>query len=353
MGLAPGGAPGTATICGRLVRGLGEAGGFTRLDWVRRQFIDAVGIDPHPGTVNLEVLPDHLPRWSAVRALAGEPMRSPDAAYCNASCYAVRVDGRLPGAIVLPQVPDYPRHKLEFVAALPVRSHMALAEGGEVRLELCTPVSAKAVLFDLDGTLVDSVGAYLEVARIAATKQGLEVTEPQVRQALCTGTNFWKGVIPHGHTDGEALRRALFSHAAREWPRILREHGKPYPGLAATLDELRGRGLALGIVSGARPEVLELLNEVLDRFDAVVLGPDVAQRKPHPEGLLKCLRMLGVQAADAVYVGDTPIDIQASRAAGMRAVGVLSGAGDSALLSACEPDRLVASHARLPGIFSR
>jgi HAD superfamily hydrolase (TIGR01509 family) len=340
-------------ISGRLVRGLGQAAAFTRLGWVRQQFIDSAGIDPHPGTVNLEVLEDHLADWKKWRALPGEPMESPDAACCSARSYPVRIEGRLPGAIVLPQVPDYPEHKLEFVAALPVRARLALAEGAHVRLETCAPLVAKAVLFDLDGTLVDSIGAYLEVARVAAMNHGLEVTELHVRQALCSGTNFWKGVIADGCEDGEALRKALFSHAAREWPRILSRHGKPFPGLAATLDELRSRDLALGIVSGARPEVLELLHDVLDRFDAVVLGPDVAQRKPHPEGLLKCLQQLGCEASDALYVGDTPIDIEASRAAGMRAVGVLSGAGDSAVLSACEPDRLISSHVRLPAILSR
>lgn len=342
-----------AAISGRLVRGLGQAAAFTRLGWVRRHFIDAAGIDPHPGTVNLQVLDEHLPDWESLRALPGEPMESPDAGYCSARSYPVRIDGRMPGAIVLPQVPDYPQHKLEFVAALPVRQRLALAEGAHLRLEPCAPLVAKAVLFDLDGTLVDSVGAYLEVARVAAMNHGFDVTELQVRQALCSGTNFWKGVIPDGREDGEALRKALFAHAAREWPRILSQHGKPFPGLAATLDELKSRGLALGIVSGARPEVLELLRAVLERFDAVVLGPDVAQRKPHPEGLLKCLRQLGLQACDALYVGDTPIDIQATRAAGMRAVGVLSGAGDSAALSACEPDRLISSHVRLPAILSR
>ena len=335
------------------MRGLGQAAVFTGLEWVRRQLIDCAGIDPHPGTVNLQVLDGHLPDWKSWRALPGEPMQSPDASYCSARCYPVRIEGRLPGAIVVPQVPDYPEHKLEFVAALAVRQRLALAEGAHVRLEPCGPLAARAILFDLDGTLVDSIGAYLEVARLAAMSQGLEVTGLQVRQALCSGASFWKGVIPDGREDGEALRKALFAHAAREWPRILSQHGKPFPGLAATLDELKSRGLALGIVSGARPEVLELLHDVLDRFDAIVLGADVARRKPHPEGLLKCLRQLGLDASQAVYVGDTPIDIQASRAAGMRAVGVLSGAGDSAVLSACEPDRLISSHVRLPAILSR
>jgi HAD superfamily hydrolase (TIGR01509 family) len=330
-------------IEGRLVRGLGQAANFTQLDWVRRHFVDLAGIDPHPGTVNLDVTDEKYQRlW---KTWPGDAMPSADAAFCSALCYPVRIAGRIPGAIVAPQVADYPEHKVEFVAALPVREHLSLQEGALVRLELCRPLAAKAVLFDLDGTLVDSVAAYLEVARVAAKVYGLEVTEQQVRHALATGTNFWKSVV----TD-EAARKALFAHAAREWPRVLREHGKVFPGLAATLDALKRSGMRLGIVSGARPDVLELLHEVLDRFNAVVLGPDVSQRKPHPEGLLKCLQQLGVAPEQALYVGDTPLDIQASRAAGMRAVGVLTGAGDSALLSAHEPDRLVASHAKLAGI---
>jgi beta-phosphoglucomutase-like phosphatase (HAD superfamily) len=98
--------------------------------------------------------------------------------------------------------------------------------------------------------------------------------------------------------------------------------------------------------------VLELLRKdgVLDRFDSIVLGADVSRRKPDPEGIVKCLKELGVAPDAAVYVGDTPVDIQASRAAGVHAVAVLSGAGDSAMLSAHWPDRLLSSHARLAEI---
>lgn len=196
------------------------------------------------------------------------------------------------------------------------------------------------------------MGAYLEVARVAARPHGLEVTEQQVRQALATGSNFWKGVVAPDRQDGEALRNALFARAAREWPRVLREHGKVFEGLAETLDAMKRLGMALGIVSGARPEVLELLRDggILDRFDSIVLGADVSRRKPDPEGIVKCLRQLNVAPGAAVYVGDTPLDIQASRAAGVHAVGVLTGACDSAMLSLHGPDRLVASHARLLGI---
>ena len=341
-------------IEGQLVRGLGQAADFTQIDWVRRQFLDLAGIDPHPGTVNL-ALGDAVnrTRWRRWRDTPGHAMLPADGAFCSARCYPVRIEGRLPAAVVLPQIEDYPEDKLEFVAALPVRAHFALDEGARVRVELCRPLVARAVLFDLDGTLIDSVGAYLEVARIAARAHGFEVTEAHVRHALATGSNFWKGVVPPDRRDSDAVMKDMSAHAGREWPRVLREHGRVFKGLAQTLDAMRSMGMRLGVVSGARPEVLELLREdgVLDRFDSIVLGADVSKRKPDPEGILKCLKELGVAGKAAVYVGDTPVDIQASRAAGVHAVGVLTGAADSAMLSAHGPDRIVSSHLRLVEIL--
>ena len=343
-------------IEGELVSGLGQAAEFTRIGWVRHQLVDLAGIDPHPGTVNL-TLADAASRaiWQSWRDAPGHRMEPPDPAYCSARCYPVRIAGRLPGAVVLPEIADYPENKVELVAALPLRSHLLLAEGARVGVELCRPLAAKAVLFDIDGTLVDSIGAYLEVARVAAAPRGFQVTAEHVRVSLATGRNFWHGVVPGEHADRDALMKAMSAHAAREWPRVLREHGKALPGLAATLDAMKRQGMLLGIVSGARPEVLELLREhgILDRFDSVVLAADVAKRKPDPEGILKCLAALGISPAAAVYVGDTPVDIETSRAAGSRAVAVLTGAGDSAMLSAAAPDRLISSHARLAQVVVR
>ena len=115
---------------------------------------------------------------------------------------------------------------------------------------------------------------------------------------------------------------------------------------------LQRRGIRLGIVSGARPEVMELLRAegILDRFDIVILGNDVSRGKPDPEGICNGLNRLNVLPDAAIYVGDTPIDIQASHSAGVRAVSVLTGAADSVLLSAHGPERLISSLARLPSI---
>ena len=105
-------------------------------------------------------------------------------------------------------------------------------------------------------------------------------------------------------------------------------------------------------MGGGRPKAFLPIggHYTMDRFDAVVLGPDVSRGKPDPEGILACLGKLGVAPAAALYVGDAAIDILASRAAGIRVVSVLTGAGDSAALSTHYPDRLVSCHAKLSAI---
>lgn len=343
------------TIDGHLVEGLGLARNLTQIDWVRRRLIDLVGIDPHPGTLNLDLRDDaNRARWRSWRSMPGEIIEPDNADFCQARCYAVQIEGRIPAAVLLPESTDYPADKMELVAALPLRRHLSLGDNARIRVDLCQPLTAEAILFDIDGTLVDSVGAYLEVARIAAEPFGFNVTEEHVRHALATGDNFWKGIIPQDLLDGDAISKVMSAHAAREWPRILREFGTLFEGVAQTLEALQRRGIRLGIVSGARPEVMELLRTegILDRFDTVILGSDVSRGKPDPEGICKGLSRLDVRPEQALYVGDTPIDIQASHAAGVRAVSVLTGAASSALLSAHEPDRLISSHARLPAIVT-
>lgn len=341
-------------IEGQLVHGLGQAADLTQIDWVRHQIIDLAGIDPHPGTLNLSLSDeDNLRCWQSWRGLSAPVIEPAEAGFCSVRCYPVRIFGRIPAAILLPDTKGYPENKVELVAALPIRKHLSLEENARIRVDLCRPLAAKVVLFDIDGTLVDSVAAYFEVARCTADSFGLEITEEQVRRALATGSNFWQDVVPPDQCDGDAMRKALTIRAIREWPRVLKEYGKVFEGLAQTLDALKALGIRLGIVSGARREVLELLRAegILDRFEAIILGSDVTKGKPDPEGIFKCLRQLNVSPAEAIYVGDAPVDIQAGRAAGVRVVGVLSGAGDSAMLSMHWPDRLVVSHTKLSALM--
>ena len=124
-------------ITGTLVTGLGEAQGFTQLDWARKEFVDKLGIDPYPGTVNL-VLENaaDLKKWAEIRAAPGIVMESPEADWCNGRCYRVRIEGKITGAIVLPEVPGYPASKLEMIAPVGVRDILGIADGDPVTIEL-------------------------------------------------------------------------------------------------------------------------------------------------------------------------------------------------------------------------
>lgn len=121
---------------GRLQSGLGEGAGFVALDWVDRQFHERLGFRPYPGTLNLAMQGEQWTRTrELLRSAPGIPI-DPPPGFCAAKCFRVRIAGRIDGAIVLPEVDDYPADKLEIVAALGVRAELGLADGDLVTLRL-------------------------------------------------------------------------------------------------------------------------------------------------------------------------------------------------------------------------
>jgi len=119
-------------ITGRLASGVGQGRHFTRLDWARSQFIDRLGIDPFPGTINVIVeAPADLATWRDLSAAPGIRIDNPnDGPFdCDARCYLVTIAGRIPGAIVLPEVDGYPAHQIEVIAAEGVRDALGIDDG--------------------------------------------------------------------------------------------------------------------------------------------------------------------------------------------------------------------------------
>lgn len=124
-------------LTGKLVSGVGEARGFTRLPWARAQFVDKLGIDPFPGTLNIRV-EDAAERakWALVKAGAGVTIKPPDPKFCDARCYKLRIQGRIDGAAVVPALPGYPDAQVEVIAAVGLRDALKLADGDTVTLDL-------------------------------------------------------------------------------------------------------------------------------------------------------------------------------------------------------------------------
>ena len=126
-------------ICGRIVSGEGRGRHFTRLDWARRQFIDKLGIDPYPGTVNLIVADaDSKSVWDRLKDTPGVRISNPneDIQDCSARCYRVSIGGHVDGAVVFPEVAEYAEDQVEIIAALGVRNALGTSDGDSLTLEI-------------------------------------------------------------------------------------------------------------------------------------------------------------------------------------------------------------------------
>ena len=198
------------------------------------------------------------------------------------------------------------------------------------------------VLFDLDGTLIDSGAMILASFRHATTTVlGRELPDDELLAGV-------------GGSSLVEQMRLIDTQRADELVRAYREHNEPLheslqacTGALDLLSGLRREGRKLGIVTAKRRATVELAFAVLplrELFDVVVGAEDTVRHKPNPEPIHVALGRLGSSPSEAVYVGDSPFDMRAARAAGVRAVGVTWGGIHSAeRLHAEKPDAVVGS----------
>ena len=341
-------------IAGTVRTGLGRGAGFTGLPWAQRQFRELLGIDPFPGTLNLHVVPASMPGWQSLATGAGVRLVPERATDCAARCYPVRVSvprrGPVTAAIVLPEVPGYGVDQIEVIAAVPLRESLALTDGDLVALDTVRAPGCRAVLFDVDGTLVNSIDGYRLAAERAVQPFGWSVTAEAVSRAMNFGDPFWDLVVPPESRGDQELIERLRRDTMAHWPAVLDESVLVYPGIESVLEELRDAGVRLGICTASRGESFRPLEKagLLAHFDEIVTARHVARRKPDPEGILLCMERMGVLPAETAYIGDAVADIQASHAAGLYAIGVLTGAGTSSLLSAAGAHRILSDLRHLP-----
>jgi phosphoglycolate phosphatase len=189
--------------------------------------------------------------------------------------------------------------------------------------------SLKAVLLDLDGTLVDSAEDIRAALNRALAERGLRrVGLAEVKGMIGDGSLklVERGLAATGGDPGDlAPAHERFLECYGEAPTALT---RPYPEVLDTLRRLREAGLKLAVVTNkpasATRAVLGDL-DLADLVDAVVGGDTASHRKPHPAPLLLALERLGVAAGDALMVGDNHHDVTAARAAGLRAYAVTYG----------------------------
>jgi HAD superfamily hydrolase (TIGR01509 family) len=196
-----------------------------------------------------------------------------------------------------------------------------------------------AVLFDWDGTLVNS--AEVSFRCFESVFAGYGIPFDRAAYAATYSPNWHRTYVAVG------LPPERWSEADDRWVAGYRRETIPLiDGAAAAIDRLTAAGLAVGLVtSGDRARVeRELAAHGLDRIlHVVVCGPDTVNRKPHPEPLLRALQALEVPPALAVYVGDSPEDVEMARNAGVRCIGIPGGFPNVDALERSKPDLLAAT----------
>ena len=125
------------TISGMMAAGLGEAAGFTSLDWAKDAFRERLGIDPFPGTVNLILTSDEdRAAWRQVRSWPGIVLPPPRSDWCNSRCYHATLNNQIEVAIVLPEIDTYPEDQIELIASVGVRDTLNLKDGDPMVIEV-------------------------------------------------------------------------------------------------------------------------------------------------------------------------------------------------------------------------
>jgi HAD superfamily hydrolase (TIGR01509 family) len=185
----------------------------------------------------------------------------------------------------------------------------------------------KAVIFDVEGTLIDCVADILTSWMVTLAEAGHAVARDELQgYSGMDGGDMLDHLLPNIgkpekkrllHAQGERYRRE-FIHGAR-----------PFEGARNLLGNLTKRGVRLGIATTCKADELKSYDKelgALDLVEAVACGDDALKGKPHPDLFLNALHKLSLKdAAQVLAVGDTPYDMLGAKAAGLRTVGVLTG----------------------------
>jgi phosphoglycolate phosphatase len=190
----------------------------------------------------------------------------------------------------------------------------------------------KACIFDLDGTLINSLEDLADSCNYALEQMGFGVHKVQAYRHFVGNGAVWliENIVPQGSRTPSILNKTLEIYQSRYGEHYL-DKTKPYNGVPELLQELKAKGIKLAVVSNKPDDatkkiVFELFGEKI--FDAVIGQREGVPRKPHPQGALNACEQIKMQPQQCVFLGDSAVDMQTGISAGMFPVGALWGFRD-------------------------
>ena len=187
--------------------------------------------------------------------------------------------------------------------------------------------TAKAVIFDMDGVLIDSYHAHFESWRIVAAEEGIDFSREVFDRTFGqTSREIIRDVWGHRAPTPERVA-SLDARKEAAYREIISRDFPAMPGVGELIDALASAGFKLAIGSSGPPENVALVLSRLQRerlFSAVVSGADVVRGKPDPAIFLLAAQRMGAAPERCAVIEDAPLGIAAARAAGMAAIGLAS-----------------------------
>jgi len=215
-----------------------------------------------------------------------------------------------------------------------------------------TKLKVRGIIFDLDGTIVDSRGAYLEAARIAFQAMGQE--SPTTKTAL---------EIPKRLEQNQPIDDLTHSNTThflyvylKTFYAVTGVKTKPIPNIHIALEALQQKA-KLALITMRNVPTITITKELQQfglahYFIHIITAQDTSKPKPSPEALIKALKAMDVQICDCLVVGDSSSDIKAGKAAGTKTAAVLSGLYTKQELAKLKPDLILRDATELPSHIS-
>jgi len=214
-------------------------------------------------------------------------------------------------------------------------------------------MSASTLVFDLDGTLIDTAPDLVDTLNVVFAREGLPPVPYETARNLIGGgarMMIARGIEAEGRTLAPAELERLFQDFIAHYSEHIADRSRPFPGLSDALDVLAAEGWRFTVCTNKLENLSVLLLEQLGlahRF-AVICGQDTfGLQKPDPEVVRRTVTAAGGTLRNAIMIGDSLTDIRAARAAGIPVIAVDFGYTERPV-SELGPDRIISRFAQLP-----
>jgi phosphoglycolate phosphatase len=214
-------------------------------------------------------------------------------------------------------------------------------------------MAARTIVFDLDGTLIDTAPDLIDTLNLVFEREGLPPVAYETARNLIGGgarTMIARGLEAEGRSVTPARLEQLFADFIKYYSDHIADRSRPFPGLIDALDSLAADGCRFAVCTNKLERLSVSLLEKLNlagRFAAICGQDTFAIQKPDPEVLRRTILAAGGSLAHAIMIGDSATDIRTARAAGVPVIAVDFGYSEQPV-SELKPDRIISRYEQLP-----